>query len=289
MRTRGGFVSKKAGGSKWRGSLWLFIAFLGMSALHVSLAQTATLLGPVTFGSPDQHFGKRRPVTAADKAAIAAYRSGKKPLLYSTNFATPAEFQANWTPQLDDQATLKSCRQASNLEPSPAGLRLKTMIATGCKAKWSTAYADSKAKYTYGFFEATIKIADIKGLNNAFWLTTSDHFEIDIVEASAPNVTHFTLHHWPANKTETHAAVGFAGKFNRNLAYDFHDYGLIWTPTELIFEVDGEPIAAIVTDGSIKTAADVRLSTALANFAGPIPSHPEGHNAVIRSVRICGL
>jgi len=34
-----------------------------------------------------------------------------------------------------------------------------------------------KAKYSYGFFEATMKIADVKGMNNAFWMTTEDHLD----------------------------------------------------------------------------------------------------------------
>jgi beta-glucanase (GH16 family) len=71
---------------------------------------------------------------------------------------------------------------------SGAGLRLKTEVATGCHHKWSTGYINSKAKYSYGFFEAAMKIADIKGMNNAFRMTTEDHletgdhFEIDVSE-----------------------------------------------------------------------------------------------------------
>jgi hypothetical protein len=256
-------------------------------AQTTSYAQMTKLTGPVTFGSPDQPFGVRRPVTAADRALIQSYRAERKPLLFSTKFDSQAELQADWDPQTDDNASLKSCRRPANLEPSSVGLRFRTSVATDCRAHWSTASTSSKAKYSYGFFEASMKIADIKGMNNAFWLTTDDHFEIDVTEAQYPNYSHITLHRWPANKDEKHASVGFGAKFDKNLAYDFHDYGVLWTPTDLIFEVDGEPVAALTLDGSLKGPATVRFSTALADWAsGPVPEHPEGHGAVVKSLRI---
>jgi beta-glucanase (GH16 family) len=63
------------------------------------------------------------------------------------------------------------------VEASSAGLRLKTLNAgPDCpnKIKWSTGSIQSKAEYRYGFFEATMKIADIKGMNNAFWMNTGN-------------------------------------------------------------------------------------------------------------------
>jgi beta-glucanase (GH16 family) len=99
---------------------------------------------------------------------------------------------------------------------SSAGLRLKTLVATDCRNKWSTGYIISKAKYGYGFFEATMKIADIKGMNNAFWMitednpATNDHFEIDVSEVQYPNYDHIGLQQYPAkgNKTLQHTGLG---------------------------------------------------------------------------------
>jgi hypothetical protein len=51
----------------------------------------------------------------------------------------------------------------------------------------------------------------------------------------------------------------------------------------MIFEVDGEPVAAVVTNGSVHPPAMVEISTALI-YAG-IPEHPEGHNVAVRSVK----
>jgi beta-glucanase (GH16 family) len=36
-----------------------------------------------------------------------------------------------------------------------------------------------------------------------------------------------------------------------NLSKDFHDYGMWWTPDAIIIEIDGEPVATIVTHGSV--------------------------------------
>ncbi len=265
-----------------------FITLILASAGVLASGQNAKLLGPVTFGSPDQPFGIRRPITAADRAAIQSYRSGKKAPVFTAKFDTLADVEADWTLQTDDSASLKSCRRPANVQPSDAGLRLLTQVATDCHNHWSTASLDTKEKYKYGFFEASMKIADITGINNAIWLTTDDKYEIDIAEAQYPNYAHIALQSWPANRAE-HAGVGFAAKFSENLSSGFHDYGVLWTATDMIFEVDGEPVAALTTKGSVSGPATVRISTAVADFAGKVPDHPEGHGAVVKSLRIFGL
>lgn len=258
------------------------------STLMSSFALATSLAGPVTFGSPDQTFGTRRPVTAADRALIADYRSMSP--IFATTFSKPDELQSDWTAQTDDLAALKSCRRPGNVEASNVGARFKTLVAADCHVRWSTGSIFTKAQYPYGFFEARMKIADIKGMNNAFWLTTQDHYEIDVGEVEYPNYSHLGLQYWPTSKSEKHAGVGFGAKFTDNLSYGFHDYGVLWTPRELIFEVDGEPIAALKTNGTIKGPANVWFSAALADWAnGPVPNHPEGHGMVVQSLRITAL
>jgi hypothetical protein len=254
-------------------------AFASVTATH--------LAGPVTFGSPDQPWGKRRPVTDADRVAIRRYRSGHKQAIYSTRFADPATFKQDWDVVTDDNnnnSTFQSCRRPASVETSSVGLRLKTLIATDCHASWSTGYIASKAKYSYGFFEATMKIADITGMNNAFWLTTDDNFEIDVAEAQYPNYAHLALQYWPRDKDEKHAGIGWGAKFADNLSYGFHDMGMLWTPTDIIYEVDGEPVAAV--RAAVKGRAAIRFSTTLGSWAGKVPEHPEGHNMVVQSVRV---
>ena len=258
----------------------------------------ATLASPVTWGSPDQSYGKRRSVTPADRAAIQIYHSGIKAPLYSSTFTSNTELLANWNLVSDDiqWGGYQSCRRPSNVETSGTGLRLKTLVATDCHHKWSTGSIISKAKYgPYGFFEATMKIADIKGMNNAFWMTTEDnpeagdHFEIDASEVQFPSYDHIGLQQYPAkgNNFVKHSGMGWGANFADNLSSGFHDYGVLWTPTEMVFEIDGEPVAAVVTNNSVRNPTDVALSTALI-YAG-IPDHPEGHDMLVQSVRIFAL
>ncbi|GGI33129.1 family 16 glycosylhydrolase [Bradyrhizobium guangdongense] len=112
---------------------------------------------------------------------------------------------------------------------------------------WNCADAASKSTYGDGFFGARIKIADIKGLNNAVWLTTADNFEIDIAEARYPSYVHLGLQYWPPANAGQHAGMGWGATFKENLAAGFHDVGLLRTPADLVYEIDGAPIAAVRT------------------------------------------
>jgi hypothetical protein len=53
-----------------------------------------------------------------------------------------------------------------------------------------------------------------------------------------------------------------------------------------VFEVDGEPVAAIATNGSVNGSADIRFSTALGDFGGAIPANPVGHDMIVKSLRV---
>jgi hypothetical protein len=119
----------------------------------------ATPLGPPTWGNPDQAWSKRRPVTEADRALIASYRSGQKRSSFTTNFADDAAFQGQWEAKADDRSDLASCREPSNVVEG-GQLTLKTLVATKCHSKFSTGSMWSKFRQKYGFFEASMKIAN---------------------------------------------------------------------------------------------------------------------------------
>ena len=266
-------------------------AVLGGAGPHDVMAagavtSPARLVGPLGFGSPDQPYGVRRPVTDADRAAIRSYRSGRRQASFTTSFTDPVAFGKDWVSDEDDKVDLLSCRRTANAVSSAAGLRLETRDATDCWNKWSTAHIASKAKYSYGYFETSLKIADIDGMNNAFWVTTDDNYEIDPDEIHYPNLDHIALHFWPPKgSAEKHSSMGYNARLSQNLSAGFHDYGFLWTPTDLIFAVDGEAIAAISTNGMIKGPITLRYSTALANWAGKVPDHPEGHDMLVRSLQ----
>jgi len=254
--------------------------------LSVPAFSQQAVLQKLTWGNPDQPWGRRRPVTDADHKAITLYRSGTIQPVYASNFDDQQRLAADWLFQSDDY--LQSCRRPENVVATASGLQLRTRIATECKAAWSTGYIISRQHYGFGFFEATIKTADIDGLNNAFWLVTEDHFEIDAAELHFPNISRMTLHN---NKIDGSfpPAVGFDSRFSHYFYSQFHDIGVLWTPTDIVYEVDGEPVAAIRTNSSIHGKTDIRFSTALMEYAGKIPDHPEGHHMYVKSLRVVPL
>lgn len=52
----------------------------------------------------------------------------------------------------------------------------------------------------------------------------------------------------------------------------------------MIFEIDREPVAAVVTNNSVNAPAVVMFSSALI-YAGA-PEHPEGYDMVVKTFRI---
>jgi beta-glucanase (GH16 family) len=250
----------------------------------------ATPLGPPTWGNPDRPWGIRRPVAAVDRALIAKYRAGSASPVLATTFSNPATLQSQWNFISDDD--LKSCRRPQNVVATSNGLQLQTRAGDGCRAKWSTGFIISKRRQKFGFFEATMKAGDISGLNNAFWLVTEDHFEVDIAEVHYPNIVRLTLHNnndWDTIKEDKMHAVGFNSTFADNFSGGFHDFGVLWTPTDIIYEIDGEPIAAIATQNAINGSADIRFSSALMDYAGKIPGDPAGHSMFVKSLRVYPL
>jgi hypothetical protein len=272
-----------------------------LSRGEMSAADNAAKLAqPVNWGSPDQPYGKRRPVTDADRSTIQSYRAGRKSPIFSTKFTDAAELEADWKLMSDDG---RMCRRPGNVEATSGGLMLKTLAAQpDCHnkgLKWSTGSIQSKAHYQYGIFEATMKIADVKGMNNAFWMNTAnqpataDYFEIDVSEVQYPSYDHIGLQQYPAKENNValssvkHTGMGWGAKFKDDLSSGFHDYGVLWTSNELIFEIDGEPVAAAVTNNSVNAPADVMFSSALI-YAG-VPDHPEAHDMAVKSLRVYAL
>ena len=99
----------------------LFLAQCVAQSPSVSSGQRAGAIqfaGPVTWGSPDQRYGKRRPVTAAGRVAIENYRSGRKAPIFATNFSEPAELNADWDLVSDDNqwGDYQSRRRPGNVE-----------------------------------------------------------------------------------------------------------------------------------------------------------------------------
>lgn len=102
--------------------------------------------------------------------------------------------------------------------------------------------------WTYGRFEARIKIPKGRGVWPAFWLLGSDVAtvgwpacgEIDIMEniGSEPAKVHGSLH-GPSYSGDSPLTGAYSLPEGMSFGDDFHVYALEWEPRELRFYVDG--------------------------------------------------
>ncbi len=112
---------------------------------------------------------------------------------------------------------------------------------------------DTKGKFeqTYGYFEASIRIAPTRdGIHTAFWLQNdnrgkrasnggvdgaSDGAEIDILESVYTSNHYAMAVHWDG-RSSIGAHAGFAPIHDGR----FHTYALTWTPDDYTFYADGQ-------------------------------------------------
>lgn len=105
-----------------------------------------------------------------------------------------------------------------------------------------------KRDFTYGIFEASMKVPQGKGLLPAFWLMTTDEDrygqwpecgEIDICEiwGSRTRTNHGTIHYGLPHQEAQGTVTLYKGDF----AEAFHDFALLWEPGLLRWYVDGRP------------------------------------------------
>jgi hypothetical protein len=102
----------------------------------------------------------------------------------------------------------------------------------------------------YGYFEMRARLPAGRGLWPAFWLvskTHQEHLEIDVMEAVGWDTAHVyqSTHLTAARGKGIHVRVG-SGEFD--YANGFYNYGVAWTPEELVFYIDGYETAR--TDGA---------------------------------------
>ncbi|MFA7492457.1 MAG: glycoside hydrolase family 16 protein [Proteiniphilum sp.] len=144
---------------------------------------------------------------------------------------------------------------------------------------------ETKEHFTFGYYEARIKFDIEMGSWGAFWImynnfkgafTAVDNpretgVEIDIMEF-VPQNGRYGCHnlHWNGYG-EFHKSLG-SGELMRGKLEGYHTYGLLWTPEEYTFYIDGEKSWS-TTEAISHVPEYVILSTEIEDkgWAGNIP------------------
>ena len=104
----------------------------------------------------------------------------------------------------------------------------------------------NKQDFTYGLFEARLKVPKGKGFLPAFWLMTTDEDkygqwpvcgEIDMMEIKGDQTrtNHGTLHYGLPHEQNQGTAALSQGDFSE----EFHNFALVWEPEVIRWYVDG--------------------------------------------------
>lgn len=189
----------------------------------------------------------------------------------------------NWECENKAPAHIQSSRWAKNVTVSNSVMSLNTIkekLDDYPNLDWTTASVwvkPEKFKQCGGFWQASIKINNSKGINNAFWMIGGGN-EIDVVEAHYKNNVHTNYHFEGIQYSEN-----YSSEFD--LSKDFHIYALEWTNDEFIYFFDGKEIAR-KRNIDAKVPLYPIFSTAVINWAGKIEDCANGSSMDVEWVRI---
>ncbi|THH40034.1 family 16 glycosylhydrolase [Neolewinella litorea] len=191
-------------------------------------------------------------------------------LVWADEFSGTSLDQAKWNYQIGDGCDIGICGwgnnelqsyQQGNVAVSNGQLQITARKERTRGSQYTSGRINTKGKadFTYGRFEASIKLPYGDGLWPAFWMLSTDEVyggwpqsgEIDIMEfvASNPGQTLGYIHYgdpYPNNQSQgTTYRLG-----DGNFPDAFHEFAVEWEPGEIRWFVDGVLF-------SRKTAADV--------------------------------
>jgi beta-glucanase (GH16 family) len=218
-------------------------------------------------GTPVANRGRasRNEVHPAAQAHTVVDPPARK-LIWADNFngpagaaPNPAKWQAmSWYVGTRGDGELEYyTSQASNVSLDGAGhlvitARRMKYTSDGVTRYYTSGRIETEARFqtTYGELEARIKLPAGQGLWPAFWAVGSDYDqvgwpdcgEIDMMEAlgNDPFTFYGTIHGPSADSSYGYGLI--AAKRSRvSLAAGFHVYGVTWSPSKIVFTLDGVP------------------------------------------------
>jgi beta-glucanase (GH16 family) len=167
---------------------------------------------------------------------------------------------ARWRPGIENwDGRQPSLFVPENISENDGTLKLKMAhqavptkyLAAGYK-DYTTAAVQSRQSVLYGYFEIRAKIMPSAG-SSAFWLaeqTPKDWNEIDVFEMAgkAPGDPHkmfMDAHVFRANGKALNEDLNGVMTVSRNMADDFHVYGVDWSPSSIDTYLDGRHVRHI--------------------------------------------
>lgn len=173
-------------------------------------------------------------------------------LVWEADFSGERLDPADWNPECHQPGWVNHELQEYTPDPENISLKNRQLILKAVKNPDGTytsgrVSTQGKHDFTYGIFEARMKVPKGKGYLPAFWLMTTDEDtygqwprcgEIDIMEVLGheTDTTYATLHfgipHKQCQGTYTLAKGSFSD--------DFHTFALKWEPGRLRWYVDGD-------------------------------------------------
>jgi beta-glucanase (GH16 family) len=179
-------------------------------------------------------------------------------LVWEDNFDGTELDNTKWTPQIGDGCDLGICGwgnnelqwyQAQNAVVEDGLLKIIARREDSNGKNYTSArlHSINKGDWTYGRFEASIKLPTDQGIWPAFWMLPTDNVyggwpesgEIDIMEliGREPNVVHGTIHFgqpWPNNQSSGEQYQLHEGTFDDN----FHEFAIEWEPNRIRWYID---------------------------------------------------
>ena len=200
--------------------------------------------------------------------------SVSKTLLWSDEFdgaAGSAPNSANWTPDLGDgcnnpagcgwgNGEAQAYASCANKADGAGSMVITSSTPTGDAActsskTWTSGKFTSygKKSFSYGYFEAKLRMPSGGGTWPAFWALGSNINsvpwpacgELDIVEyaGNSPFVNTGAVHYKDANGNHDYKMGALTNSVA--LAQGYHTYGMLWLPTEITLYIDDRQVANV--------------------------------------------
>lgn len=180
-------------------------------------------------------------------------------LVWSDEFEGMELDTTKWSYQIGDGCDINLCGwgnnelqwyQSSNVEVNNGTLKIAAKLEQAGDSKYTSGriLTKGKADFTYGRFEASIKLPSGRGIWPAFWMLPTDEVygswpqsgEIDIVElfGKESSVIAGTVHYGPL--PPNNQLRGNEIRINEGTFSDeFHEYAIEWEPGVIRWYLDG--------------------------------------------------